>query len=54
MNGGGASRIVPFPYAGMTQFRFQGLISARLSPDTPNGDKDTVRHDVPARQGVPV
>lgn len=40
---GWASRIVPFPYAGMTQFRFQGLISARLSPDTPNGDDRTVR-----------
>jgi hypothetical protein len=35
----------------MTQFRFQGLISARLSPDTPNGDADTVRHGVAARQG---
>ena len=52
MNGGGASRIVPFPYAGMTQFRFQGLISARLSPDTPNGDETTVRHGVAPRQGA--
>ena len=35
----------------MTQFRFQGLISVRLSPDTPNGDLDTVRHGVLTRQG---
>ena len=33
----------PFPYAGMTQFRFEGLFSVRLSPDTPNGDRGTVR-----------
>jgi len=39
----GSSCIVPFPYAGMTQFRFEGLISVRLSPDTPNGDLRTVR-----------
>ena len=38
----------------MTQFRFQGLISARLSPDTPNGDPDTVRQGVEDRQGNPI
>ena len=54
MNGGSASCIVPFPYAGMTQFRFQGLISARLPPDTPNGDAVTVRHRVWVRQGGPI
>jgi hypothetical protein len=36
----------------MTQFRFQGLISARLSPDTPNGDGDTVRQRLRGRQGT--
>jgi hypothetical protein len=41
--------IVPFPYAGMTQFRFEGLLSVRLAPDTPNGDLGTVR---PARESV--
>ena len=54
MNVRSASRIVPFPYAGMTQFRFQGLISVRLSPDTPNGDPDTVRHPLRVRQGGPI
>lgn len=34
---GGAPGLVPFPYAGMTQFRFEGVFSARLSPSTPNG-----------------
>lgn len=52
MNGGQASCIVPFPYAGMTQFRFQGLISARLSPDTPNGDEDTLPFDPPECEGL--
>jgi len=27
----------------MTQFRFEGVLSVRLSPDTPNGDFGTVR-----------
>ena len=52
MNVKSASRIVPFPYAGMTQFRFQGVISVRLPPDTPNGDGSTVCHDLWVRQAI--
>lgn len=32
-----ASFIIPFPYAGMTQFRFEGFFSAPRRRDTPNG-----------------